>query len=71
MSLLSQIDNLSESDKSRAVKQLITESTPDFDFFLLVTLSSDAGYGDLAGRAGGMEHHTVEMAPTHTYITVP
>lgn len=39
MSLLAQIDNLSEADKSRAVKQLITESTPDFDFFLLVTLS--------------------------------
>lgn len=39
MSLLSQIDNLSESDKTKAVKQLITESTPDFDFFLLVTLS--------------------------------
>jgi len=39
MSLLAQIDNLSESDKSRAVKQLITESTPDFDFFLLITLS--------------------------------
>ncbi len=39
MSLLAQIDNLSESDKSRAVRQLITESTPDFDFFLLVVLS--------------------------------
>jgi uncharacterized hydrophobic protein (TIGR00271 family) len=39
MSLLSQIDNLSESDKNRAVRQLITESTPDFDFFLLVVLS--------------------------------
>ena len=39
MSLLAQIDNLSEADKSIAVKQLITESTPDFDFFLLVTLS--------------------------------
>lgn len=39
MSLLAQIDNLSESDKTRAVRQLITESTPDFDFFLLVMLS--------------------------------
>ena len=39
MSLLSQIDNLSEGDKSKAVKKLITESTPDFDFFMLVTLS--------------------------------
>ena len=39
MSLLAQIDNLSEADKSKAVKKLITESTPDFDFFLLVTLS--------------------------------
>lgn len=39
MSLLAQIDNLSETDKSSAVKKLITESTPDFDFFLLVVLS--------------------------------
>lgn len=39
MSFLAQIDNLSETDKSRAVKQLITESTPDFDFFFLVVLS--------------------------------
>ncbi len=39
MSLLAQIDRLSETDKSTAVRKLITESTPDFNFFLLVVLS--------------------------------
>lgn len=39
VSLISEIDRLRESDKSAAVKQLITESTPDFDFFFLIVLS--------------------------------
>lgn len=39
LSLISEIDRLRESDKSAAVKQLITESTPDFDFFFLIVLS--------------------------------
>lgn len=39
MSFLSEIDNVNESDKSAAVKQLITQSTPDFDFFFLIVLS--------------------------------
>ena len=39
MSLLSHLHTLSEEDKSKAVEKLITSSTPDFDFFLLITLS--------------------------------
>lgn len=39
MSFLSHIDSLRESDKSHVVKKLIKDSTPDFDFFLLITLS--------------------------------
>ena len=31
--------NVSDTDKSKAVEKLIQDSTPDYDFFLLVTLS--------------------------------
>ena len=39
MSLFAHLNNLSETDKSKAVEKLITDSTPDFDFFFLMTLS--------------------------------
>lgn len=39
MSLFAHLNTLSEADKSKAVEKLITDSTPDFDFFLLMTLS--------------------------------
>ena len=39
MSLFTHLNTLSEADKSKAVEKLITDSTPDFDFFLLMTLS--------------------------------
>lgn len=39
MKLLSYFRNISEADKSKAVEKLITESTADFDFNLLVILS--------------------------------
>lgn len=39
MSILGQFKNLSEASKARAVEKLITESTPDFDFFLFIVLS--------------------------------
>ena len=31
--------NVSDRDKSKAVQKLITVSTPDYDFFVMVTLS--------------------------------
>jgi uncharacterized hydrophobic protein (TIGR00271 family) len=39
MSLIFHLKALSDADKSKAIEKLITESTPDFDFFLLMTLS--------------------------------
>ncbi|PIT91252.1 TIGR00341 family protein [Candidatus Kaiserbacteria bacterium CG10_big_fil_rev_8_21_14_0_10_49_17] len=39
MSFISRIRSIDESDKSIAVEKLIAASTPDFDFFLLTTLS--------------------------------
>ena len=39
MGIIDHIRAVPEKNKSEAVKQLIEESTPDFDFFLLVTLS--------------------------------
>ena len=39
MSLFTHLNTLSDEDKSKAVEKLITDSTPDFDFFLLMTLS--------------------------------
>jgi len=39
MSFFAQFRNVSEVDKSRAVQKLIKDSTPDYDFFLMVTLS--------------------------------
>lgn len=34
-----QFRNVSDADKSKAVQKLITVSTPDYDFFVMVTLS--------------------------------
>lgn len=39
MTFIAKFKNASEADKSRAVQKLITDSTPDFDFFLLIVLS--------------------------------
>lgn len=39
MAFLAHIDLIRESDKSAAVKKLISQSTPDSDFFLLIVLS--------------------------------
>lgn len=39
MRILANFRNVSEADKSKAVEKLITDSTPDFDFFLMITLS--------------------------------
>ncbi|MEX0917123.1 MAG: TIGR00341 family protein [Candidatus Paceibacterota bacterium] len=39
MSIISRFKIGKESDKEKAVERLITESTPDFDFFFLVVLS--------------------------------
>ncbi len=39
MPFISHLRTLKESDKTEAVKKLIADSTPDFDFFLMVTLS--------------------------------
>lgn len=39
MRIIANFKNVSEADKSKAVEKLIEDSTPDFDFFLLMTLS--------------------------------
>lgn len=39
MHVLAQFRNVSEADKAKAVEKLITDSTSDFDFYLLITLS--------------------------------
>lgn len=39
MSFLSHFRNVSEADKSKAVEKLIKDSTPDYDFFLMMALS--------------------------------
>ena len=39
MSFFSRLQLTEEADKSRAVQRLITESTPDFDFFFFVVLA--------------------------------
>jgi uncharacterized hydrophobic protein (TIGR00271 family) len=39
MSFIGQFRNIRESDKSKAIEVLITNSTPDYSFFLLVLLS--------------------------------
>lgn len=39
MSIISRFRAISGTDKSNAVEKLISDSTPDFDFFLLITLS--------------------------------
>lgn len=50
MSFFSRLQNVSDSDKARAVRQLVEDSTPDFDFFLMVVLSVlMATFGLLAG----------------------
>jgi uncharacterized hydrophobic protein (TIGR00271 family) len=39
MSFIAQFRNVKEVDKGRAVEKLIKDSTPDYDFFLLMVLS--------------------------------
>ncbi len=39
MAFFSHFRNVSETDKEKAVEKLIRDSTPDYDFFLMVTLS--------------------------------
>jgi len=39
MTILNRFRTINEADKSRAVQQLIADSTPDFDFFLFIILS--------------------------------
>ncbi|MEX0652379.1 MAG: TIGR00341 family protein [Candidatus Paceibacterota bacterium] len=39
MAFISHFRVVGEADKTRAIKQLIADSTPSFDFFLMVTLS--------------------------------
>lgn len=39
MSILNHIRGISDHDKAAAIKSLIDESTPDFDFFLLIILA--------------------------------
>lgn len=39
MSIFSRFRSISDTDKSKAVEKLISDSTPDFDFFLFITLS--------------------------------
>lgn len=39
MGFISHLRVVSEADKTKAIERLIEDSTPDFDFFLMVTLS--------------------------------
>lgn len=39
MSVISRFRAISDTDKSKAVEKLISDSTPDFDFFLFIVLS--------------------------------
>lgn len=59
MSFISRFQAIDEKEKTRAVRQLIEQSTPDFDYFLMLTLSVlMATFGLLAGSEtiviGGM-----------------
>jgi len=50
MSFLSRLQVIEDKDKSHAVRKLVEDSTPDFDFFLMVVLSIlMATFGLLAG----------------------
>lgn len=50
MSFISRFQAIEEKDKTRAVRQLIEDSTPDFDYFLMLVLSVlMATFGLLAG----------------------
>jgi len=50
MSFLSRLQTIDDSGKTKAVKKLVEDATPDFDFFLLVVLSVlMATFGLLAG----------------------
>jgi len=50
MSFLSRLQAIGDRDKSHAVTKLVEDSTPDFDFFLMVVLSIlMATFGLLAG----------------------
>lgn len=39
MSFLSRLKYVADADKERAIKELVEDSTPDFDFFFMMTLS--------------------------------
>lgn len=39
MSVIARYRSISEADKSKAVEKLVSQSTPDFDFFLMAILS--------------------------------
>ena len=39
MSVISRLRAVDESEKSLAVEKLVSASTPDFDFFLMIVLS--------------------------------
>lgn len=39
MSLFFQLKKLDDADKAKAIEKLITDSTPDFDYYLLISLS--------------------------------
>ena len=53
MSLISRFRSINETDKTRAVEQLIADSTPDFNFFLFIILSIImATFGLLLDSAG-------------------
>jgi uncharacterized hydrophobic protein (TIGR00271 family) len=50
MGILSRLQVIEEKDKSHAVRKLVEDSTPDFDFYLMVILSIlMATFGLLAG----------------------
>ncbi len=40
MNILARLQTISEQDKSKAVKKIIKESTPDFDYYLMLILST-------------------------------
>lgn len=50
MSLLARFQTISDNDKTRAIRTLVEDATPDFDFFFLIILSVlMATFGLLAG----------------------
>jgi uncharacterized hydrophobic protein (TIGR00271 family) len=50
MSILSRFQSIDQADKTRAVRKLVKDATPDFDFFFMITLAVlMATFGLLAG----------------------